>query len=325
MSNQDTFRFLEQSNQGSNNAASKFLKARLANNKYVNGDPYALGEGFVPGGEAYELDRKIISGKPKEASSTQAKPSDTPKKGPLQGSMSVDEIRKEFNIQYDGEKEFTGGFGTNKKTGEPRLQNDQGDVWYKDAAGEIKYLGNVGENGKYVRGSTGTGANESSGSASDGGRFFAGDDNKKGSHHQSAIAKLQASHDERHGPGHSNGFNSINDLSGALQHLIGDEKPKEEPVVKEPMTPIEHSPEIKQAKERVKAYEENVISGKTSQEIYGKGEAIADNKYVFDASKGAAGIGVNPVSASQQSSADAADSFLDNKVSQVKKTLSPVN
>ena len=34
-------------------------------------------------------------------------------------------------------------------------------------------------------------------------------------------------------------------------------------------TPIEHSPEVKQATERVRAYEDNVMSGKTSENIFG--------------------------------------------------------
>jgi len=34
-------------------------------------------------------------------------------------------------------------------------------------------------------------------------------------------------------------------------------------------TPIEHSPEVKQATERVRAYEDNIMSGKTSEDIFG--------------------------------------------------------
>ena len=39
----------------------------------------------------------------------------------------------------------------------------------------------------------------------------------------------------------------------------------------EPKKPIVHSPEIKQAKERVQAYENDILSGKTSDSIYGVG------------------------------------------------------
>ena len=86
------------------------------------------------------------------------------------------------------------------------------------------------------------------------------------------------------------------------------------------MKPIEHSPEIKQAKERVKNYEEDVMSGKTSNEIYGKGEAMASPDYTFDASKGAAAIGASPQSSADSS--QAAQSFLNNKLSETKKQLS---
>ena len=91
--------------------------------------------------------------------------------------------------------------------------------------------------------------------------------------------------------------------------------------------PIEHSPEIKQAKERVKAYEQDVESGKTSYEIFGKGEELANlpepkitDKYKFDASLGAAGIGGSPDNSDTQ--AKAAASFLDNKLTNAKKMLS---
>jgi hypothetical protein len=40
--------------------------------------------------------------------------------------------------------------------------------------------------------------------------------------------------------------------------------------------PIEYSPEIMQAKERVKTYEDNILSGKTSRDIYGNDQAFKD-------------------------------------------------
>jgi hypothetical protein len=84
--------------------------------------------------------------------------------------------------------------------------------------------------------------------------------------------------------------------------------------------PIEHSPEIQEAKDRVKTYEEDILSGKTSEAIYGKGEALADDKYQLDLGKGAAGISTSPDNKKQAAVATA--SFLDNKVSQVKKDYS---
>ena len=83
-------------------------------------------------------------------------------------------------------------------------------------------------------------------------------------------------------------------------------------------TPIKHSPEIKQAKERVQSYEQDVLSGKTSEEIYGKGEQQADDKYQLDLDGGAAGIGTNADSQSQEAAGTATASFLDKKVFDVK-------
>jgi hypothetical protein len=76
---------------------------------------------------------------------------------------------------------------------------------------------------------------------------------------------------------------------------------------------IQHSPEIEQAKDRVKTYEDNILSGKTSEDIYGSG-----SDYSFDAAKGAAGIGTPMNGDSGQQAAKATASFLDNKKSQVK-------
>ena len=43
-----------------------------------------------------------------------------------------------------------------------------------------------------------------------------------------------------------------------------------------PKKPVEHSPEIKQAKERVKTYENDILSGKTSDKIYDVGSNAKD-------------------------------------------------
>jgi hypothetical protein len=86
--------------------------------------------------------------------------------------------------------------------------------------------------------------------------------------------------------------------------------PKKAPEAKEDL--IEHSPEIKQAKERVKTYEDDVLSGKVSDDIYGS------DKYSFDATKGAAGIGTPMSGDSKEQASKATASFLDSKKSQVR-------
>ncbi len=75
----------------------------------------------------------------------------------------------------------------------------------------------------------------------------------------------------------------------------------------EKLDKIEHSPEIEQAKERVQTYENDVLSGKTSDDIY-----------TFDAMKGAAGIGTPMSGGSSEQASKATASFLDNKKLQVK-------
>ena len=76
-------------------------------------------------------------------------------------------------------------------------------------------------------------------------------------------------------------------------------------------TPIEHSPEVKQATERVRAYEDNIMSGKTSEDIFG--------------GYGDTGLDLNnaePPSAqatsTEQAPAKATESFLDNKRQETK-------
>ncbi len=86
-----------------------------------------------------------------------------------------------------------------------------------------------------------------------------------------------------------------------------------------PPTPIKHSPEIKQAKERVQSYEQDVLSGETSKQIFGKGEEMAKNNYTFDSSQGADAIGSSSSSKANANTATA--SFLDNKVAKTKKQL----
>ena len=80
--------------------------------------------------------------------------------------------------------------------------------------------------------------------------------------------------------------------------------------------PIEHSPEIKQAVQRVRTYENDVMSGKTSEEIFGGIKGVPGSKYSFDSSGGASSIGK---SGSDNSATKATASFLNNKKTEVQK------
>jgi len=114
-----------------------------------------------------------------------------------------------------------------------------------------------------------------------------------------------------------NEVSSNGDLIGAMLNLWdgGNADPGKAPEEKTELQKIEHSPEIKQAKERVRSYENDVLSGKTSEDIYQTG---SNEKYSFDATKGAVGIGTPMNNGAPQQAQKATASFLDNKKSQVK-------
>ena len=93
-------------------------------------------------------------------------------------------------------------------------------------------------------------------------------------------------------------------------------KPKPKPVEKKMEAgSFKVSPEIQQAKERVRTYENDIMSGKTSEDIY------KSNKYELDLNKGAAGIGAPSNFADNKSAQKATDSFLNEKVFKAKKQL----
>ena len=79
------------------------------------------------------------------------------------------------------------------------------------------------------------------------------------------------------------------------------------PKAKVPPT-IEYSPEISQAKERVNKYQEDLLSGATSEAIYGKGNYLAE-------AKAKAGVASSPA---KDTAEQAAQSFLDAKKYQFK-------
>ncbi len=134
----------------------------------------------------------------------------------VEGSMSVEDQRKQFGLTYDGEKAFQGDrYG--------RLHDDRGNIWYKDSSGETKYLGQVPQ---FARGSTGKGgvnAESSVGGSDEDGVGLFGEQTE--GHHTSPNNLLQRAHDERHGgaENHNNGFNSINDLAATLNYLRAEE------------------------------------------------------------------------------------------------------
>ena len=135
----------------------------------------------------------------------------------------------------------------------------------------------------------------------------------------------QANSDEVDHSSAPENLSSSGDIKGAiLTEWAGSKKaPVAEPEKEPERAPIEHSPEIKQAKERVRTYEDNILSGKTSNDIYGQqneNKNLVDrveSKYNLDLDKGVAGIGTP--SDTDNSTNVATDSFLDAKKTEVKK------
>ena len=294
-------------------AAQEFLDKQLSKNRFTAKQQERLdasggaavvnaSEGVVPGGGAYAK-----YGPEPGGSSTSTSTSNG-----LQGSKSADEIRKEFGLIYD--KSNAPQFDPNANKG--KMQTDDGHMWYKDSAGQTQYLGQVA--GEYERGNIGDGTDDDSNVkrlGSDKSMFHKdyrddpkGEKKMQGEQHRSSNDLLQRAHDERNGEGHSNGFNSINDVANAMRHMLNTENKTAAP--EKERTPIEHSPEVKQAKERVRAYEDNIMSGKTSEDIFGSYDTDLDlNKAEAPSAQ---------ATPTEQASTRATESFLDNKKQETK-------
>ena len=296
-----TFKYLDQSNKQGSDAAQDFLNKKMAGNKYMSvsnpDNPYSMGEGKTPDGTAYPGSKASIAAA--SSGNSSSGDSDSP-----MGSMSADEVRERFGLKYDeatAAKMDNKALGMNNKGTKTRLQNDAGHIWYEEN-GEQKYLGKIQNTRGSINNQEGEGKHEGA------------DKNKLiGADHVANDPLLRQIRGDS-----SNGFNTINDVAGTMRKLI--EGPSQETAaapVKE-ATPIEHSPEIRQAKERVQSYETDVLSGKTSEEIFGKGEQAANDQYQLDLDQGADGIGANSASNSQQAAQTATGSFLDKKVFDVK-------
>lgn len=112
---------------------------------------------------------------------------------------------------------------------------------------------------------------------------------------------------------------SINHIDGFLDDFGSELKEKKEEK-EEPNKPIEYSPEIQQAISRVKSYEDDVMSGKISEEIYGGfsrdrddsiDNEVTDN--VIDINDGQTGIGTEGSLSSDDLSFESTQNFLQSK------------
>ena len=109
---------------------------------------------------------------------------------------------------------------------------------------------------------------------------------------------------------------SINHMDSFLDKFGDQLATEESPKAPEENKPIEYSPEILQAKDRIKVYEQDILSGKTSNAIFGGGATDLRGNYELNLAEGQAGIGTNNSGADVGE--EATKSFLDSKKEQVK-------
>jgi hypothetical protein len=144
----------------------------------------------------------------------------------------------------------------------------------------------------------------------------------------------QANSEEDDHSGLGEKLSSSGDIKGAiLTEWAGGKSTATAAEPEKEHTPIVHSPEVKQATERVRAYEDNILSGKTSNDIFsGANNPDAEDttagltlnnmdrindKYNLQLDNGAAGIGT-PTGAEPKST-EATESFLNAKKTDIKK------
>ena len=204
------------------------------------------------------------------------------------GMLSAEEIRNKFGLDFDEKHSQGSGKGGDEDSG----------AIYNEDTGE--YIGTIG----------GYSRNDEGRKSQDGDGYLREDD---------GVMKLKKIQD--YGVDNSltkerSNWNSINDVAGAATDIMGEVK-REAAKPEEENKPIEHSPELKQAVQRVRTYENDVMSGKISDDIFGGASSQGD--YSFDHNKGSTGIGTSGGNAAADSSSKATQSFLDSKKTDVKK------
>ena len=269
-----TFKYLDsdQATASSDDAAQSFLNEKLSKNKYTQQQQNTLD---TNGGSSVATDTKFN----KVVSNQDEIDAFNNTKQPTGGKLSAEQIRDKFGFTYN--EDHAKGSAQSKYGGA-----DNGAIYSKDT-------------GEYI----GTIANFSPKEQKSG-----KDEAAKGIDKFKAVQSYGIEQGFR-GKERSN-WNTMNDVAGAVNDIYGKAEATQEAEAPKPVykdVPIEHSPEINQAKERVASYENDILSGKVSDDIYGNGD------YSFDATKGAAGIGSSSINSSNSQTETAAASFLDKK------------
>ena len=249
----------------SEDAAQAFLNDQLSKNKYSSSSEYTT-EGFDPNSYTEEQMSNLTAfGGPKKF-----------------GTKSVDVVTNQDEIDSFN-NDSSPLTATSSWDGKNYSQNSMNADDLKDHFG-LQSGSDVGSGFNSASGATDSDKTKGNALLGDG---YLTDDNFEELRNSdkvwdayAAIEGQEAADKKREG--NPDGL-SINALDGLFDNLTANADPSKAP---EPITEKEdivHSPEIQQAKERVGKYENDILSGKTSQQIYGGADKFYE-KYKLDLS-----------------------------------------
>ena len=304
------FKYLENANGGAQakSAAQAYIDKSQSKNKYASvsdpNNPYSMGEGIVGEGPLYDMQNPTKNGGSSAATVSSSGGGDYTH---MTGDSDTERNYREGNWgkgSLDAE-------ALAEKFGLDRSQEGQGEghIWGTNSDGSKVYIGKS-------------------------------NDGLKDNEELIKAHSKQANSEEVDHSGVPESLSSSGDIKGAIltQWKGGGGNATSEGQTEEPNSPIEHSSEIRQAKQRVQNWESSVEDGSMSagifnnnsidsfnpndtsvpQQSYGEGQTVAEDKYNFDAAKGADGIGAQQQSTGAKASNDAAAAFVNEQVSNVK-------
>jgi len=288
-------------------AAQEFLDKQLSKNRFTakqqarldaNGGASVAGygEGVVPGGSAYAKYGEMPGSDSSDSSSSSS----------ASGSGGGTERYADYDNTNDGLTAFTDTWQDGAKYQQLRgsgvLNNKDFDSQFASAKGG-QDTGTVADDGggwKLIK--------QDEGEKSEGRKL----------EYKDLAAQWQAAgYDVRvqdHNPDFEGG-------TGEIAVRVG--KPKSDKGEKKERTPIEYSPEIKQARDRVRAYEDNIMSGKTSENIFGDyyGETGLDLDGAADKNTNQGNTGIGTTAGAEPTSKKASYSYLESKKSSLKDEM----
>ena len=257
-------------------AAQSFLNSKLSKNKF---------HVSKPGGSAYDSQRVVTN----QAEIDQFN-ADNP--GGSTGRLSAEQIRDKFGFEYNEEH------ATQSPTNKKGDNNEKTGAIYNRETGE--YIGTI----------KGYARNDEGYKTKDGDGYLRYDDGiNKFEDSMTSYAKDNNLYNDDIAR-----FNSIGDVTKLANMIHGEDKKAPEPEYE--MKDFEYSPEVKLAKSRIHNYETGVMTGATSNNIFGGGAQNLASQYEIDLSAGIAGIGTENSGADVGS--EATERFLSAKKADVK-------